>query len=51
VGVAEDRRRHPVLHGLRGKERTGAGDPVAEVAVDRRDLPAGEDALDDADVV
>ena len=33
------------------EERAGSGDPVPEVAVDRRDLPAGEDALDDADVV
>ena len=51
MGVAEDRRRHPVLHRLGWQERPRAGDAIAEVAVDRRDLPAGEDALDDADVV
>ena len=39
LGVAEDRRRLARLDGTRRQERADAGDPVAVVAVDRRDLP------------
>ena len=36
---------------LRGIERSHPLDPIAVVAVDRRDLAVGEDALDDPDVI